>query len=413
MRENKFNLVQTIFVILGVMLVTFFFVPSPGTGNMDNMARWANTVNDYGLVTGYSIIADYPPISSVILLFVIRISEFLGIWLYTAIKLSIAFFLVLTSFVFWLWTRDVLLTLLLHISLLYNSVVLGHVDVYFAPFLILSLWALKERRLILFTCVFSIACLIKYQPLIIAPFIALYILNIKQITQWKQIDFRRILKHVVLPFIIIIVPTFAIFGLKPILIKSFYTGTHQGYLSANALNLNWIITHFLHVFNPDQFGPLIDGQATLIRSTPDQIRIGPQLVFYLVFIITVLVFFKRDKSFENLVLFSLLGYWAYFTLNTGVHENHLFIGMILSIVLFWLNKKHLLTMLTLILISNLNLIVFNGMDGKEIQFSRVISGVDMALLIAIFNVGVFVVFWIVNMMPEKKQLSQKSTRFEE
>jgi len=106
------------------------------------------------------------------------------------------------------------------------------------------------------------------------------------------------------------------------------------------------------------------------------------------------MFFRRHKTFENLLLFSLLGYWAYFTLNTGVHENHLFIGMILAILLAWQNRKHLLTMLMVIMIENINLIVFNGLDGVENEFSRVVSGVDTALLIAIFNVLTFAAYWV-------------------
>jgi len=405
--ENKLNTTQMIFLLLGVLLVTLFFVPSPGTGNMDNMARWANAVNDNGIVAGYKIIADYPPLASVILFGVIKVANFLGIWLYTAIKFSIALFLVLTSIIFWLWTRNFILTMLLHLALIYNSVVLGHVDIYFAPFLVLALWALKERKYVAFTCAFSAACLIKYQPLIIAPFLALYILEINSIRDWRQINLRKILLGILLPFFIIIVPVFAIFGVKEILVNSFYIGTHQGYLSANALNLDWIIGHFLHVFAPDLYGPLINGQSTIIRGATEQVGIISQLVFFAVFLVIIVIFFTRQKNFENLVLFSLLGYWGYFTLNTNVHENHLFIGMILAVILCWLNKKYLPTMLTVLLISNLNLIVFNGFDGTDTSFPRVISGVDTALLIAVFNVCAYFYYWGINILTRKKRAELK------
>lgn len=404
--ENKIKTTQMIFLLLGVLLLTLFFVPSPGTGNMDNMALWANTVNDNGLFAGYKIIADYPPFASVILFGVIKIANFLGIWLYTAIKLSITLFLVLTSIIFWLWTRNFILTMLLHLALIYNSVVLGHVDIYFAPFLILALWALKERKFVAFTCAFTAAILIKYQPLIIAPFLALYVLGINRIKDWRQINLRKILLTIVLPFFIIVVPVFILFGVNEIL-SSAYVGTHQGYLSANALNLDWIIGHFLHLFAPDQFGPLINGQSTIIRDTAEQIGIISQLIFFAILLVTIVIYFTRQKTFENLVLFSLLGYWAYFTLNTNVHENHLFIGMILAAILCWLNRKYLLTMLTVLLISNINLIVFNGLDGANTSFPRLVSGVDMALVIAIFNVCAFFFFWGVNIITRKKSTAIK------
>jgi hypothetical protein len=95
------------------------------------------------------------------LLCVVRVSHLTGLALIDAIKLSIALFTCLTSLIFWLWTRDIALTILLHFSLLLNGVALGYIDIYFAPSLILLLWALRERKLTLFSVAFSIASLTK------------------------------------------------------------------------------------------------------------------------------------------------------------------------------------------------------------------------------------------------------------
>jgi hypothetical protein len=316
-----------------------------------------------------------------------HIEEFGGI------KLFIIIFHCLTSLIFWLWTKNIFITIILHFSLLLNSVALGYIDIFFAPTLILSIWAIKEQKLIFFTLFYSIACLTKWQPIIIAPFIVLYILNIKQVNQWKQVDFKNILLKVVFPAISLIIITLYVFGFIPIL-SSFKKALSHGFLSGNALNFNWILTHLLHVFYPERFGALIEGQAELIITRSLIITLVPKLLFFLFYTMTLVSFFRRNKTFETMINFSLIGNLAYFIFNTGVHENHLFLITILSIILFCLSRNYLFLMMVCIIISNINLFVFYGIDGRGLKFSRVIAHrMDIALLLSIFNVSFFLLLW--------------------
>jgi hypothetical protein len=57
--------------------------------------------------------------------------------------------------------------------LLFHSLALGYVDVHFSRFFIVALWALDAKRLTLVGICFSLACLTKWQPLILAPFVLL------------------------------------------------------------------------------------------------------------------------------------------------------------------------------------------------------------------------------------------------
>jgi len=339
MRNSKFLTTQKVALTLGICLFVVFLIPTPGTGNMDTWVRWINEAIDLGLVDAYSLNHDtYPPLTLVILFGVGKISQLLNIWIYTAIKGTIAAFLLLTTLLTLWATKDLLLSLLLLGGVLINSVALGHLDIFFAPTLVLALWALKEKRLVLFTIAFCFSFLTKWQPLIIAPFIALYILGIDRLSDWKQIDLRGILKKILIPALGILALTFILFGIKPVITAFSYASDHH-YLSGNALNLNWILTHFLHVFKPGQYGPLINGQAELIIGPPYSVKLIPKLIFFLVYILTAIVFFKQKKTFGNLMWFSLLGYWAYFTLNTGVHENHFFVAIILAALLYLGGKE--------------------------------------------------------------------------
>jgi len=406
-RENLVQLkgvkfVQATLVVVLVLLVTMSLVHSPGTGDVDTWKRWAHNADALGIASGFKANqGDYPPYTSVILLGAVRISRLLGIGAFGAVKFSVFLFLLLTSLVFWWWTRDFWITVILHLSLLLNSVALGYVDIFFVPSLILSIWAIKEKRLILFTIFYSIACLTKWQPIIIAPFIGVYILDIKHVRHWKQIDFKRLIGHVLIPAVAIVIPALSVFGVVAVLASLKYAATHD-FLSGNALNFNWILTHWLRVFYPERFGGLIQGQAKYIRTRSLEITFFPHLLFFLSYISVMASFLRRDKTFEAMINFSLTGYLAYFIFNTGVHENHLFLAAILSVILFWVNRDRLFVMVILLLMSNINLFVFYGITGSGLGFSRAIANtVDVALLLSIFNVSFFLVLWGMNVFRNK------------
>lgn len=160
------------------------------------------------------------------------------------------------------------------------------------------------------------------------------------------------------------------------------------------MNANWIFTHLLRVFSPEQFGGLVNRQANFIVTDSPQIQLVPRLLFILFYALTLAGFYRREKSFENTLLFSILGFSTYYTFNIGVHENHLFLVNILAVMLLWVNKAHWPKMLILILMNNINLFTFYGVNGEGPGFSRVLfRQVDFALILAIFNVGFFFYIW--------------------
>jgi hypothetical protein len=393
-------------VITLVLLVILSLLNSPGT---DDVAQywvpWADHAADLGGPAGFAIDEaqyGYPPFGSVILASVVRIGRALGIGTFESLKWSLAAFLVATSLLVWLWTRNLIVTILFCLALLLNSVALGYIDIYFAPSLILALWALKVRKWIWFTVFFVITCLTKWQPVIIAPFIALYILDIQHIQHWRQIDFKKLAVTVLLPAVAVLGLTLLVFEAAPLAL-SLGKALNNEFLSGDALNFSWIETHWLHVFYPDDFGGLIGGEAGYIVSDALRVTLLPKLLFFLTYAVALVAFFRREKTFENLINFSLIGYLAYFTFNTGVHENHLFLAAILAVILFWINREQLSVMLILILMSNVNLVLFFGIDGKELPFSRAIGNtVDVALLLSIFNVIFFLLLWGANVLSKKK-----------
>ncbi len=407
-QEKPIKTLQAILLILFVLITTLSFLPSPGTFDMNDWQQWAKNADTLGLVPGFKANQEnYPPLSTVILVSSLKISRWFGVGVFDSVKLAIFFCLCLTSLAFWLWTKDIMLVTLLHLSLLLNSMALGYIDILFAPSLIFALWALKKRKLVLFSMLYAFACLTKWQPLLIAPFLVLYILKITHVTHWKQIQFKQVLQQVLLPVAAVLVGIFSIFGVEEVSQSLIRVTSMHPYLSGNALNLNWVITHFLHIFDPARFGGLKNGEAEFIINTSPKLTTLPRLLFLLFYASALIVFFKREKTFENVILFSLLGYLAYFMFNTGVHENHLFLAGLLAVILFWLNKKYTTPMVILLLMSNLNLFLFYGIDGTGLPFGRALGGVlDVALLVSIFNVCFFLFLWATALLTRGKPSAQ-------
>lgn len=405
--------VQRTALIILLALVTLSFFHSPGQGDVRFWLKWMETVEDRGPLVSFetrersplssdAVQEGYPPFISFISFGAVKLSHLFSTDYFTALKLSLTIFLFLSSFIFWRWTRNFFITVIFHFSLMVNSLMLVYIDIYFVPTLLISLWALKERNLTAFTIFYSVSCLIKWQPIILAPFILLYVLNVERISELRTIDFKAIALKVLSPAAVIIIITFALFKMP--FLKSLSSAVTEPYLSGNALNFGWIMTYLLHVFFPDKFGNLINGEAGYIMTTSLKLMLLPKLLFFIFFAAAFLSFFKREKSFENFIHYSLTGYLSYFFFNTGAHENHLFIATILAVILFFLNREYVMTSAFVIIMSNLNLVIFYGTDGKALGFSRVV-GVDLTFLFSLLNVAFFLLIWSTACLKWKRPVS--------
>jgi hypothetical protein len=376
-------------IYLSVCVASLSFFHSDGTLDVGAWLGWAENAEQYGLVEGYRANWDmYPPVAPVIVFAFAKLSHALGIETFFGVKLSLFIFLLLTALLSFIWTRDPLIPSLTQLALTLNSMALGYIDIYFASPLILALWALRRRNWFLATLCFTLTCLIKFQPGIIAPFIVLYVLGIRKLEDVKNIDLKGMFLSAVLPLLAIGGLVFAVFGVE--IVRAFERATEDWFLSGQALNFNWIVTHFLHVFFPEEYGPLIDGHAIFVADIDPRIMLVPRLIFYAFYAYVLFGFFRREKTFKNLLLFSLAGYMAYFTFNTGVHENHLFLASLLGLALYWVDRDYLPLTVAIIVAANLNPFFFYGIEGQHFPFKRVV-GVDLALVLSVLNVALFFV----------------------
>jgi hypothetical protein len=400
-------------VLLLVNLIALSFFFSPGTGDVGVWARWMREIDTNGLIGGYAQSdTDYPPLSFALLTMVSRSATTLEVSRFVVLKFSILLFLFATAGCFYAFTRNLLLTAALELGLILNSVALGYLDVWFAPFLIAAFFLLQRGHLSAGLLLFAISCSIKWQPLIIAPFVCLYVFAAVEPKTPKD---NRAFSRRLIPFAVsaaAAVVLLLIFGTK--VFDSLQRAmTRHAFLSANALNFSWLQTWALHLLRPDQYGALQNGEIGKLL-TQDPLIVWPdKILFYLTYAAVLIGFARAAKTFERLVVYSMLGYLAYFAFNTGVHENHLFLICSLAWILVFLSPNELVRGINFTLAANANLFLFYGVFGDRLQ--RVVGGVDITLFFAVANLCLFLGFlietikadgldlWVFKFQPRPKQ----------
>lgn len=373
--------------LLALAAVTCLLVVYPGTDDLNSyFLPWVHNIKQLGLTAGFAASrGDYPPGTSLLLAATSHVGDWLHLDERLAIRWSQVVALVIASAMVGAWTRSVWSGVALHVAMLLPIVALGYLDAYFFPWLIGALWALERRRFTLAGALFGAACVIKWQPIIVLPFIVIYC--------WRR-GARRVTASggFLLAAIVVAVAVIAPYGSA--VSDAWYAATHHRFLSGNALNFPWLVTHWLHVYRPERFGGLIDGQSNFIATTSPAYTTLPHVLFYVTYGAAALAAWRWTTSFGALLRFCVVGSLAYFTFNTGVHENHLIVTLCLIVVLAAHEREDWLAALAVAVFSNLNLFLFYGVDGLGFHYSRLILGVDAALVMAAIMVVYFTLLGI-------------------
>jgi hypothetical protein len=307
-----------------VNLIAAGFLFSPGTEDVDTLSRWTQEITAHGVRGGFAHgLADYPPLTFVFLAAIAQLAQAFGVSWFIVLKSSVLLFLVAISACFYWLTRNLILTAGLELALVLNSVALGYVDVYSGLFVIAALFLLQRGYLSLGLVLFTASCFIKWQPLILAPFVGIYVLAVARGGSGSRGNFWRTITPFAFSAVAVVIPVIAFFGTTTFDALRRIAGYR--YISGNALNLGWIVTWALRVLQPDQYGALNSGQIDLIVA-PEELTLWPlRMFFYLSYALILIVFARQKKTFERLITYSMLGFMSYFVFNTGVHENHLFL----------------------------------------------------------------------------------------
>ena len=404
----------SLLLVLGLLAMTLY--NAPGTGDFNVWLSWINLLDKQGVyATLVQINDNYPPFSLVLLDVVLHLARWTGFSIFFWLKMSLFAGLFGTSAIVYAWTRNVGLTIGLYLALLV-TVGCGYLDVYWSLPFIASLWALQRDRFALATGLYTLSVMTKPQPVLAAPFIALYILNMRSWNDILQPNWRRIGSGL-LGGLCVLGTFMAFFGLATFmpLSNAMNTFGNNAYMnmtpSGNAMNVNWILTHLLHVWRPEQFGPLDHGAANMIDSIGIAWQLPFKITFGVLFLFILYRFFRQEKNMCTLMLYSSLGALTCFMLNTGMHENHLYVVPLLTVGLAAMEKRYWGYHMIWMIASVINLVVFYGVGGAGTGYSRVV-GIDLAVVCSV----IFTCFYCLSLgwlfVPDEAQ-TDDTTRYKQ
>lgn len=382
---------------------------------MDIWLMRSDYVKRWGPLNAYQIVntnhdfesVDYPPLSMVLLFISNKIADFTHISPMLGIKTTILLFYLLAyvSLIYLGIDRKKVVVSVVRLTIiflsgfyfLYSALAYSYLDIWFVPFAICSFGLYRRKKFFLSGVCLAIAIFIKWQPMILLlPFLVSFV-------SWtkvkREVSFGQLFSFLkgLLAGGGLLAMFFALNGISLAAIHEALQRTfYRPYLSADALNMNWLVTYMYHKFFPLMYGG-IDGQITIIQNYNSPWRlISLALLFVSVLAISYKYITKKKKDIIELARFLTLIGWAYFVLGFGVHENHLVIAITcaLCLAIISIQKKDIFLYYFLSYFGLANLMIFMGIPVGNEKFlvDRVFLGFDITLLLALLNVIVFTVF---------------------
>jgi hypothetical protein len=314
---------------------------APGTEDVaDIWLPWMDTVARHGLIKGYAELdADYPPGAMALLLAARRLLPAASDL--TVVKTLLTAAQLVSALLFAAFCRRTGPSLCFVAAVALSASTLGYLDILFTAPLVVALFAARDRRPTLSSMAFGIACLTKWQPLILLPFL---------LPIWIEQARKVSVGHVALAA----GPSLAFCGaiawwLWPEICLAFAHGTW----SADALNLPWL----------PQVAARLSPQ---VMDAPDHAILALRLLFAAIYLPLVARTLSRRGSAGDALTHAMAGFAAYFMLAPSVHENHLFTAMVLAFVLWARDPSMAWPSIGIALFANLNLVVFYGLAGAPL-----------------------------------------------
>jgi hypothetical protein len=370
-------------IALLVALTTLLFSVR-GTGDMKIWERWTSNALRLGVIEGFrENDNDYPPLSNVLLWATGHAGRAAGLPLATATKISLVGGLAISVILLYGWVRKVPIALRLWLVLVLNAVGMGYLDIYAVPPLLMSLWALQRSKPTATLTWFTVACLVKWQPLLIGPFLILHIgrdcwppsaANAKRAAAWLA------------PSLALLLVAIAVFGPYPFF-RAFAKSQGHRLLSGDTLNLPWIATWIYQ--GATQGWSALAAPVVGIASAPLWLRLPFKIVFAWQYLTLLWRYATGRADAERTLAYALVGFLAYVTISSGVHENHWFVPCVLALVLLQYGRHWLWPAVVVGAMANLNLWLFYGITGRGLEFSRVV-GVDVSVPLAVVAIAIYV-----------------------
>jgi hypothetical protein len=385
-----------------LVCLSLLLLPAPGTYDVDVFLRWGDELYRSGFRTGYAAIVgrweatflghnwdmhggEYPPLGCILLEAIAAIADWLGIAHLLVFKAALLVFTLLAAGAIQAATRSLAATLAFYAVTLLATSGLGYTDMMTAPFAIAALAATRADHPVRAVLWFAGAVLVKWQALLVAPFLAIHLLRIDGFADLARLPRERMTWRLLAVVGMVAAVATALAGTATWV--AFYNATRHPFLSGTALNLPWLLSYILLLLRDPAFHA--GDQMHILMLSASELR-PVRLLFGVVMLATVYSHMRSPKTYANMLFFMVLGVLTYGVWNTAVHENHWFVAVAPAVLLAHETglprHKSLLVLVAAML--NINLFVFYGIVGSQLAARAV--GFDLTLVLA----GLFAVAWL-------------------
>ncbi len=397
--EGRLACLLTLALLICLSVV---LLPSTGTMDVDVFLRWGDELYRSGIRSGYAAIVgrweatflgrnwdlhggEYPPIGCTLLAIVAAVADALQASHLLVYKAVLLVWALVSSGMIWAVTRSLPIVLAFYAATLLTTAGLGYTDIMTVPFVIAALAATRAEHPGRAVFWFAAAALVKWQVLLLAPFLAIQLLRIDGLAGLPRLTRDRLTWRLLAIVALITAITTAIFGVSTWI--AFHNATRHPFLSGTALNLPWLLSYPLLLLRDPSFHAA--DQLPVMLLSAGELR-PVRLVFGIVMLATVCSHMRSPKTYANMLFFMVLGVLTYGVWNTAVHENHWFVAVVPALLLAHETgrPRHRSMLILVAAMLNINLFVFYGITGSALM-SRTM-GFDFTLVLA----GLFAIAWL-------------------
>ena len=372
-------------IALGVLALVYglTLLPSHGTPDMDlYWTHWLAATRQWGLPQAYAAIgSDYPPLAIAHLWLGDHLLPMPAADPVLRIKAILLLALFIATAVFAALSRHALATALFCIAQLTGTLGLAYLDIFMGLWIVMAFLLLQQGWRSGFLACLAIALLTKWQTLILMPPLLLYFMLspafAASTSSHPASTWRRVAALMPLPLVILAIAAW--FDI-PTTVRAWQKLQHdmQGsFFNAQALGAQALLDSLIqlriwfdlrhmhdqaqalaHYLSLESLTRISDGawSAARIRVSQGLCAIGLLAALYR--------FIRSDKQTTDFLLSAIVTCIVYFIFHTGVHENHLYLAMLLAWVLVAHSKRHWRIALWLTLLHNLNMVYYYGFTGS-------------------------------------------------
>jgi hypothetical protein len=389
-------------LLLAGVLSSTALVTAPGTFDVTDPRRgflvWMDDVVILGPVDGYRYNPyDYPPGTKTLLGLAGTIGDAVGISRPNSLKLLLLSFQALTALVAFALTGDILLTGAIWFCTTLSAIGQGYLDILYAPFLVASLVGLQRNRPLQAWGFLLACCAIKPQPLVLLPFYAVQLTGLAGLKDMRRVTRDSRTWAFGIWTAIALLALVVTFGRTEThqwaVVQAVQKATAHKELSGNAMNVPWIGSYVYQVSKYRALGAARERDSTW--RNPIKV-VAAAIVAWILWLQI-----RLPKTPHTALLSLLAGYLAYFTFNAGVHENHLFIAMILGLLLVtmpdelrtgWSRRREWWLGLGVVAFAHLNPLLFFGWRGGDRAPTLLggPDGLDISVPLAALSLVLFV-----------------------